>query len=169
MVDTRQILIFGAVGLVALVMLVSGRNIIQDTVPGESITGNAVLDPTIVGSEMQSVTLKMVNYGYELEPSTFKKGVPVRMEVDLSTVYGCMRDVRIPAFGVSKYVREGDNVIEFTPTKSGTFNIACSMNMGRGSFSVEEGDGQVAAYVEPEPIAEAGSCGSGAGGCGCGS
>ena len=115
--------------------------------------------------QAQDVKLSFINYNYVLEPSTLKAGVPVRMEVDMSTVYGCMRDVRIPAFGVSKYVKEGDNVIEFTPNKAGTFNIACSMNMGRGTFTVKEQDGSVSSYIEAAPAA-APSCGEG--GCGCG-
>ncbi len=88
--------------------------------------------------DYQEVTLKFINYEYVLEPSVLKKGVPVRMTVDLSTVSGCMRDIVISSFNVRKYVSQGDNVIEFMPDKSGEFIIACSMNMGRGSFSVSD-------------------------------
>jgi plastocyanin domain-containing protein len=130
-----------------------------------SITG-AVVAPT---GSFQEVKLSFENYAYVLTPDTFTKDVPVRMTVDMSTVGGCMRDVRIAQFGVSKYVSEGDNIIEFTPTKAGTFNIACSMNMGRGTFTVLDSDGTEAQFVEAAPIAPAGGCGSGAGGCGCGS
>ena len=91
------------------------------------------------------------------------------MEVDLDTVYGCMRDVVIPSADVRKYVKDGDNIIEFTPEKAGTFNIMCSMNMGRGKFTVAEGDGSASSFVEKAaPVVAGGSCGSGSGGCGCG-
>jgi len=91
--------------------------------------------------EAQEVTLKGGrleggSYGYVVEPNTLKKDVPVRMEVDLTTVSGCMRSVTIPAFGIQKRVSDSDNVIEFTPDKTGTFTIACSMNMIRGEFTV---------------------------------
>ena len=129
-----------------------------------SITGNVAA----VTGGVQEVTLTFENYAYKLSPSRLQEGVPVRMVVDLDSVYGCMRDVVIPAFNVRKYVSEGDNVIEFTPTKSGTINIACSMNMGRGTFEVVSNDGQVADFVDTSaPEASAGSCGS-SGGCGCG-
>ena len=88
--------------------------------------------------EFQEVTLRFVNYEYVLEPSVLKKDVPVRMTVDLDSVYGCMRDVVIKSFNVRKYVRPDDNVIEFMPDKTGTIGIACSMNMGRGQFTVVE-------------------------------
>jgi len=87
------------------------------------------------------------------------------MEVDLSTVQGCMQTVEIPAFNVEKYVKPGDNVIEFTPNKAGVFNIACSMGMGRNTFTVEDGSGKEAAYVEPQPKASGCGCGGGSGSC----
>lgn len=99
----------------------------------DQITGNVAIT-----GEYQSVTLKFENYEYVLEPSTLKKGIPVRMEVELDSVYGCMRDIVIKEFNVRKYVREGDNIIEFLPNKAGTIGIACSMNMGRGKFLVVE-------------------------------
>ncbi len=86
--------------------------------------------------EFQEVTLRTGNYQYRVEPSTMRVGIPVRMTVDLSTVYGCARSVVIPSFGVKKVVGEGNNIIEFTPTKTGKIDIMCSMRMWKGSFEV---------------------------------
>ncbi len=113
--------------------------------------------------EVQDVKLRFENYQYVMEPSSLKAGVPVRIEVDLSSVYGCMRDIVIPQFNVRKYVGEGDNIVEFTPDRTGTFWIVCSMNMGRGQFSVAEAGSSASGskasdYIEPAPT----------GGCGCG-
>lgn len=143
----------------------------EKTTTNSAVSGNVVKSAGANNGDYQTVKLSFKNYRYELSPSTLKKDVPVRLEVDLDTVGGCMRDVVISSFGVRKYVRSGDNIIEFTPDKSGTFNIACSMNMGRGTFSVADNSGEVSNYKEA-PI-EAGSCGSdgdedGSGGCGCG-
>ncbi|MCF7866374.1 hypothetical protein K9L67_00050 [Candidatus Woesearchaeota archaeon] len=135
----------------------------------QSITGNVVgsnNDQKAVSGEYQNVKLSYENYVYVLDPPELKMGVPVRMEVDMNSVVGCMQAVRIPGFGVSSYVREGDNIIEFTPDKSGTFNIACSMGMGATTFDVVDNSGEKTAYVESAPVA--GSCGASEGGCGCG-
>jgi plastocyanin domain-containing protein len=86
----------------------------------------------------QEVKLTFDAKGYVVTPSTMTKGVPVRMDVDLGTVKGCMRTVVIDAFNVKKTVKDGDTVIEFTPTKSGPIQIVCGMNMGKGSFTVVE-------------------------------
>lgn len=99
-----------------------------------SIAANsATIDP----NEVQYATLKMKNYAYVMEPATLKVGVPVIMTVDLDTVYGCTRDVVIPEYGVKKYVSEGDNIIRFTPTKTGSLPVSCSMGMAQGSFKVK--------------------------------
>lgn len=132
-------------------------------------------NPTQQGG-VQYATLSFENYEYKMEPAVLKAGVPVRLEVDLKTVYGCMRDVVINDFGVRKYVSEGNNIIEFTPDKTGTFWVVCSMNMGRGQFTVTEDGNKDSAATAPnqketataEQNLGAGYCGAaGQGGCGC--
>lgn len=173
----REIIIFASVAIVVVLTIGAAKTLAENNFnlpAGQSgtITGEAVKEPTAQGApqRVQKAVLKMVNYNYVVEPNPLKKGVPVKMEVDLKSVYGCMRTVVIPAFNVIQRVREGDNIIEFTPDKSGTFQITCGMNMGRGTFQVAEDNGRVDEYTEEvkaAPIPSAGSCGAGGGGCGC--
>lgn len=102
---------------------------------GQTVTGNVVATEEITG-DFQQVDVSFGPQGYILEPSTVQKNVPVRMVFDMDRVFGCMRDVVIPSQNIRKVLRNDDNVIQFTPTEIGTFNIACSMNMRRGSFTV---------------------------------
>jgi plastocyanin domain-containing protein len=88
--------------------------------------------------KVQLVKLSFDDKGYVVTPPTVTKGVPVRMDVDLDTVKGCMRTVVIDAFNVKQTVKAGATTIEFTPTKSGPIQIVCGMNMGKGQFSVVE-------------------------------
>ena len=88
--------------------------------------------------KVQNVKLTFDAKGYVLTPSTLTKGVPVKMEVDLDSVKGCMRTVVIDSFGVKKTVKTGETTIEFTPTKTGDVEIVCGMGMGQGSFKVVE-------------------------------
>jgi len=87
---------------------------------------------------VQLVKLSFDDKGYVVTPSTVTKGVPVKMEVDLDTVKGCMRTVVIDAFNVKQTVKAGATMIEFTPTASGPIKIICGMNMGKGQFTVVE-------------------------------
>jgi plastocyanin domain-containing protein len=89
-------------------------------------------------TKVQIVKLSFDDKGYVVTPSTVTKGVPVKMEVDLATVKGCMRTVVIDAFNVKQTVKEGATTIEFTPSKSGPIQIVCGMNMGKGQFTVAE-------------------------------
>jgi len=89
-------------------------------------------------TKVQLVKLSFDDKGYVVTPSTVTKGIPVKMEVDLDTVKGCMRTVVIDAFNVKQTVKAGATTIEFTPTKSGPIQIVCGMNMGKGQFTVAE-------------------------------
>lgn len=100
--------------------------------------GGAPQAPKPVDKRVQVVKLTFDDKGYVVTPSTVTRNVPVRMEVDLDTVTGCMRTVVINAVNVRKTVKPGETVIEFTPTRSGRVEIVCGMNMGRGSFTVVE-------------------------------
>lgn len=88
-------------------------------------------------AKAQVVKLSVNDKGdYQVTPDTVVAGVPVRMEVDLESVRGCSRTVVIGAVNVKKTVKEGEAVIEFTPTKAGKVQLACGMDMVHGSFTV---------------------------------
>jgi plastocyanin domain-containing protein len=80
---------------------------------------------------------------------------------------GCSKSIVIPAFNIRKNLIGSDNVIEFTPNKAGNFNVACPMNMYRGTITILEADGSKSNYVEKASNSGA-TCGSNGGGCGCG-
>ena len=180
--NAKQILLGITLAVVIFVVLISVRSIAFGEYQANTNTKTQtaqnlpVKNSNSAGSgDVQYVKLSMQNYGYVLEPSVLIKDVPVVMEVDMKTVYGCMRSIVIPAFGVRENVNEQNNVFEFTPDKSGEFGIACSMNMGRGKVTVVEQDGTKSDFVETaasdDSFAQPGSCGAapgGAGGCGCG-
>ncbi|MBS3077336.1 cupredoxin domain-containing protein [Candidatus Pacearchaeota archaeon] len=133
--------------------------------PGSGkVTGQVV---NAGNGDVQIVKLHVENGNYVLEPSELKKDARVRLEADLSRMPGCSKSIVISAFGVSKTFTSSSNFVEFVPNKAGTFNIACSMNMYKGTFTVLESDGSKASYVEQQG-ASGGSCGGGGGGCGCG-
>jgi plastocyanin domain-containing protein len=107
-----------------------------------AITAAFALGPVAAQTQsaknVQVVKLTFDDKGYVVTPASVTKGVPVRMEVDLDTVKGCMRTVVIASFDVKKTVKTGDTTIEFTPSKTGPISIICGMNMGKGSFTVVE-------------------------------
>lgn len=91
--------------------------------------------PTMNG-DVQEISMKVTSYGYEPSNLTIKAGVPVRWKVDGTEAYGCTSVLTIPALNVSKPLRQGENVIEFTASQKGQLSFMCSMGMVRGSFTV---------------------------------
>jgi hypothetical protein len=158
-----------------------GNNGAQVSQTQNTLSGNTQINTQtspLVQGNVQEVSLKVVGSSYVLNPSVLKKGVPVRMTADINNMPGCSKGFRIPDFSVTKSIRPGDTVVEFTPDKTGTFTIACFMNMYRGTFSVTD-DGsaptgeaakqatQVQATVA-KPSGGGCTMGAGGGGCGCG-
>lgn len=100
-------------------------------------TDSTVLNNNDISENAQTATLSVSGSSYILQPSTFKKDVPVSIVADVNSMPGCSKAVTIPSLGVMKFVKKGDNIITFTPTQIGTFKMACSMNMYTTTFNVE--------------------------------
>ena len=60
-----------------------------------------------------------------------QKGIPVRfnLKAKASSLNGCNSAIQIPAFGVTKRLAAGDNIVQFTPKTVGKIPYACWMNM----------------------------------------
>jgi plastocyanin domain-containing protein len=89
------------------------------------------------GEDIQVVKMYTVGGNYVFEPNVVQKDVLVRLEADMSRMPGCSRSVVSPALGIRKIFTASSNIVEFIPTQSGTFGVACSMNMYRGSLIVQ--------------------------------
>lgn len=130
----RNVALFA--GIILVIAAVAMALVLSENKSESSNTQNTVETTTTYVGDVQKVKLSVSKGQYILTPSTLQKDIPVRMEVDLNTVFGCARAVVIKDFGVNKYVSKEDNIIEFTPTKTGEIEIACSMKMYVGTFTV---------------------------------
>lgn len=89
-----------------------------------------------VEAEVQSVTTKLQPGGYE--PIVVQKGIPVKwtIQAEKKDINGCNETIIIPAYNIEVTLTEGDNLVEFTPDKSGTVSYSCWMGMIRSSIKV---------------------------------
>lgn len=93
------------------------------------------LDNLEVTGEIQKINLSFKNYNYY--PKILKvKQSAVELTLDYS-VTGCYRSFTIKDLGVSKYSKNPEDKIFFTPNKRGTFKFSCAMGMGYGTIIVE--------------------------------
>jgi uncharacterized protein len=146
----KNFIIGGAIFIVALIIGFSAntaftRNLSVNTEQSYYSTNQENNTGVLGGETIQNANLALVDFSYKLTPNKILKGVPVKITVDANTLSGCMKTVVIKDFGITKYITSNDNIIEFTPNKTGTFWITCSMGMGPGSFEVVNVDGTAAA------------------------
>ncbi len=82
--------------------------------------------------------VNMVQLGNEYSPNSFtvRKGIPVKWIIDSQNQYTCAASIRMSAFGIAQYLREGENIIRFTPTQAGNVRFTCGMGMYSGIFKV---------------------------------
>jgi sulfite exporter TauE/SafE len=69
---------------------------------------------------------------------TVQAGMPVKWIIDApqGSINGCNNRMQIPEYGIEHKFVYGDNIIEFTPSKTGKFRYSCWMGMIRGMISV---------------------------------
>jgi len=94
---------------------------------------------------VQNITSTLTSRGY---PNiTVQKGVPVvwNIQADSSALNGCNSTLVISQYNLQVKLKAGDNIIEFTPTESGTITYSCWMGMQKGQIKVvDELDSQTA-------------------------
>lgn len=88
-------------------------------------------------SEFQEVKMNVTYYGYEPNVLKIKKDIPVRWIIDVKQLSGCNSQILMPEYNIRKNLKAGQNIIEFTPTKSGELKFSCGMQMIWGKFFVE--------------------------------
>src|SRR4030042_6853063 len=126
------------IAFISLVIIILAATIFMIGGSGNNSLTGSIIDS---GDNVQIVKLSVEGGKYIMNPSEVKKGIPVRIEADMSKMSGCSKSIIISSFNIRKTLTSEDNKIEFTPDKAGTFNIACSMNMYRGTFIVLENNG----------------------------
>jgi len=99
-------------------------------------SSNGVVAEVVNG--VQIITSEVYSGSYE--PITIKVGVPVKwtIHVGAGQLTGCNYRFEIKSLGIQYQLEKGDNVLEFTPTKTGKLSFNCWMGMVRSSVNVIE-------------------------------
>lgn len=91
-----------------------------------------------VENGIQIINSKLSGRGYPA--ITVKAGSPVKWTIDApqGSLNGCNYRMVIPEYDIQYQFDYGDNVLEFTPEKTGKIPYSCWMGMIRGSITVVE-------------------------------
>ena len=138
---TRKMMQVSAVLVVILgiVMFQNGIGLSGLALPSLSGTGNvAAQQDIVVQNGVQQIKTELTSGGYS--PITVKVGIPVKWTIHAAqgTINGCNNKLVIPAYNIEQKLAVGDNVIEFTPDKTGTIPYSCWMGMIRSQITVVE-------------------------------
>jgi hypothetical protein len=93
-------------------------------------------DPTDVAGSPQTVNSVLTSGRYP--DITVQAGAPVKWVIDApqGSINGCNNRMYIQEYGIEHQFKTGENVIEFTPDKVGTFRYRCWMGMISGTITV---------------------------------
>jgi plastocyanin domain-containing protein len=123
------------IGIAAVILLAIVIFSVKSMLSGAP-ANSAPVTPT-TQAQNGEILLSWGKFNYVPEVITVKKGEPVRIRADLKRLTGCYQSFVVPDLGIQKYFSESDDVVEFTPTKAGTFTFTCRMGMGRGTLVVQ--------------------------------
>lgn len=126
----------------------------------------------VVNGNAQTVTTSLSGGTYS--PIIVQKGIPVKWVITAknSDITSCNNRMVLSSFSVEKNLVAGENIIEFTPTQSGTFTYSCWMGMVTSTVTVVDDINNIteqdkSAYTE-SAVSPSGGCnmnGSIPGGC----
>ncbi len=133
---SNKVMKFGAILVVVLGFVMfnnglalSGINISQGSAANSAVRAEIQNDIQVVTTELK---------GRRYEPIIVEVGKPVKWNIQASngSINGCNNRMIIREYGIEKSLESGDNIIEFTPTETGTYTYSCWMGMIRSKIYV---------------------------------
>ncbi len=126
---------------------------------------NATASITI-SNGYQIIRMNVTSGGWEPNKFVLQKGVPVKWIINGIELTSCNNRIIVRDYGLDFSIKQGEQTIEFTPTKEGVVRWSCWMGMIPGTFVVvsdinnktEQNNIEQTAPISPAST----------GGCGCG-
>lgn len=116
-----------------------------------------------INGNVQEINMNIDSQGYNPNSFVIKKGVPVKWNINVKQLTGCNRELIMNAYNIDTNLKQGTNIVEFTPDKIGTIQFSCGMGMIRGSFIVTETGAATQEQVALATPKSRGGCGCGGG------
>ena len=89
--------------------------------------------------------------GYEPNYFIVEKGRPVNWVISGDTVTNCNSEIVIPDLNISQKIKEGYNIIKFTPMETGELGFSCWMGMLDGKFIVVDDINNIPDNIDATP------------------
>lgn len=146
---THKVMTVGAVlvTVLGLSMLSQGFTLSGISIPSISANASKTSEGTgdaakiADGEQIVNSTLQPGAY----PAITVHAGIPVKWVIDApkGSVNGCNNAIYIPEYDIEYKFKTGENIIEFTPDKTGQYNYSCWMGMIRSTITVVDPDTEI--------------------------
>jgi len=110
----------------------------SNSIGGGSTSATSAEIVTENGKQIQILRMNQERAGYVPNNLSVKKGIPVRWIINGTFPYSCAAAFMVPSLGARAILKEGENILEFTPNDLGDIPFMCSMGMYRGNIQVVE-------------------------------
>jgi sulfite exporter TauE/SafE/copper chaperone CopZ len=159
---SRRVMQVGAilVTVLGMTMFSNGWNLsginLSPPVLNAAVRNPASPVPVIKASFQIENGVQIVNSvlsGGQYPAITVQQGIPVKWTINApsGSINGCNNQMFIREYGITHQFSTGENVIEFTPEKTGRFPYSCWMGMIRSSITVVAADEAApAVLIEPD-------------------
>ncbi|KKQ71777.1 MAG: heavy metal transport/detoxification protein [Candidatus Peregrinibacteria bacterium GW2011_GWC2_39_14] len=122
--------------ILALFNFSNGWNLTGWTIASGGAQNNQIESNVPIENGVQIAKMTQSTFGYDPDYFVVKKGIPVKWIINSENINTCASSIFMPKMNIRKYLEEGENVIEFTPTEEGTIKFSCSMGMYTGKFTI---------------------------------
>lgn len=97
-----------------------------------------VSESTVAKPRVQTTRIEITTKGYQPTSLKLRRGVPARVTFLRTTDATCVKEIVLPDFNIRRALPLNQPVVvNFTPTKRGSFTFVCGMNMMRGQLIVQ--------------------------------
>ncbi len=144
MMEFRKFVILG----ILLVVLMSGCTMLPDDkamqkIPEVQVNSSGLAQsiqeqatPNQKLPQVQIINMSVAAKGYHPDTFVLQKGVKVRWIINVLNLTNCNKEIIVKDYGLDIKLKNGENVVEFTPDRNGIIRWSCWMNMIKGSFII---------------------------------
>lgn len=105
------------------------------TVRLSQLQSPAVLQDSCCETE-QTINMTVSKTGYSPNQFLLRKGVPVKWVINVKELTQCNKVILAPSYGLTIELKQGVQIVEFTPNQTGLVSWSCWMGMLPGTFTV---------------------------------
>lgn len=132
----KKMMLFGSILVIILGVVMFNRGLALYGVNINVVENTEIENMAMIQEDKQIVKSKIESGSYPT--ITVQKGLPVEWVINVSEgdLNGCNNPITLPSFKIEKELEYGKNIINFTPTESGSYIYTCWMGMITGNIIV---------------------------------